>query len=56
MKIGSRPIGCLNFETRKMYLLGNAKIRADYSWIKESKSMAKGVGIERGAKTGRRDW
>ena len=56
MKIGSRPIGSLNFETRKIYLLGNAKIRDGYSWFKENKWMAEGKGVERGARTGRRDW
>lgn len=56
MKVGRRPMGTLNFETKKMYLLGNAKIRDDYDWVKENKRMRKGVGIEKGATTGRRNW
>ena len=56
MKIGRRPMGTLNFETKRMGLLGNAKIRDDYDWLKENKRMRKGVGIEKGATTGRRDW
>lgn len=56
MKIGRRPMGTLNFETKRMGLLGNAKMRDDYDWLKENKRMRKGVGIEKGATTGRRDW
>ena len=53
---GSMKIGRLNFETKKIYLLGNGKIREDYSWWKDFKSMQKGEGVEKGARTYRRNW
>lgn len=53
---GGMKIGRLNFETKKIYLLGNAKIRENYNYEKEFKRMQKGEGVEKGAKTGRRNW
>ena len=55
-KIGSRPIGNLNFETKKIYLLGNARMREDYSWFKENKRMAEGKGVEKCTRTYIRFW
>ena len=56
MKIGRRPIGRLNFETKKIYLLGNGKIPENYNYEKEFQRMQKGEGVEKGARTYRRNW
>ncbi|MBQ2713644.1 MAG: hypothetical protein IJF22_01570 [Clostridia bacterium] len=53
---GGMKIGRLNFETNKIYLLGNGKIREGYSWWKDFKSMQKAEGVEKGARTYRRNW
>ena len=56
---GSMKIGRLNFETNKIYLAG-AKVkgtsRKEDNYWKTYKSMQKGEGVEKGARTYRRNW
>lgn len=55
-KIGSRPIGNLNFKTRIIYLMGNTPLRDNYSWFDENKRMAEGKGVVKVEKPRRNDW